>query len=38
MIKDFFTLGWQLIKDVTKDNIVWLAFLFIIVLSIVLAI
>tara|TARA_B100001287_G_C22685266_1_gene532988 strand:- start:3378 stop:3494 length:117 start_codon:yes stop_codon:yes gene_type:complete len=38
MIKDFFTLGWQLIKDVTKDNIVWLSFLFIIVLSIVLAI
>ena len=38
MIKDFFTLGWQLIKEVTQDNIVWLAFLFIIVLSIVLAI
>ena len=38
MIKDFFTLGWQLIKDVTKDNVVWLSFLFIIVLSIALAI
>ena len=38
MIKDFFVLTWQLIKDVVEDNVVWLSFLFIIILSIVLAI
>ena len=24
MIKDFFVLTWQLIKDVVEDNVVWL--------------
>jgi hypothetical protein len=38
MIKDFFVLTWQLIKDVVEDNVVWLSFLFIIILSIALAI
>ncbi len=38
MLRDFFILFWQLLKDITQDNVVWLSILFIIILSMVLAI